>query len=234
MKLRLKQKIQDVPDEDRYDVYAGGRIVSVPKTDITIWDMELPCLQQDRYRALDPCNLPKPKGQNNVRIDCDARLTPKQMYALHNRIAMVTSWWPLDSNERPWRDLFARFHSMVLYDGNNIPVGIAHDYVHQHEDKVELKYIGLREDMIGKGLGRYFETAVLARMAQQNPDKIVVLGTTSFDVVNGKRALDFHRHMGFAATGEAETRRIPDVRLYYKSLKLPKNITVITARNLAL
>ena len=214
---RQRPKIERVSDTLYRANLTGGRSADIQVAEITIWDMALPAAKQEQYRAINLQNVPKPKGGENLSVDRDARLTPNQMFALHNRIASVTSWFPIESGERQWKDIFSKFHTLVLYDGKT-PVGIAHYTKPEADDKtVELKYIGLQKDMIGKGAGRYFATASLAHMAQQYPNKQIVLGTTSFDTVNGKLALGFHKHMGFELmAGEPLKKHILDTREYYK------------------
>ncbi|HCM83254.1 MAG TPA: hypothetical protein DIS76_01640 [Rhodospirillaceae bacterium] len=188
----------------------------IGEQEITIWDMRLQEAPRLKYLTTDPAAIQKPRPDLRVEINPD--LTKQQLFALHNKVAEVTAWWPIESDARPWEALFNKFITMVLYEGNQ-PVGIAHAIPPNENNEVELKYIGLIAKRIGQGYGEYFASFRMATLTKMFPDSDIILGTTSFDISPAKQklALEFHQKMGFAVEGEPLVKTIMDTTQFYQT-----------------
>lgn len=204
-----------LPGQYRIDLGQENQAV-IGEQEITIWDMRLKEPQRQVYLAQDPNDIPKPRP--DLRVKVNPKLTKQQLFALHNKVAEVTAWWPIESDARPWKELFGKFITMVLFEGNQ-PVGIAHAIPPNENNEVELKYIGLIGERIDQGYGKYFANFRLATLTKMFPGSDIILGTTSFDIspVKQKLALEFHQKMGFEVEGEPLVKNIMDTKAFYRT-----------------
>lgn len=215
--MDFRPKISAAQEPGQYLIDLGQEKQAViGEQEITIWDMRLDDARRLEHQATNPQTIQKPRP--DLRVEINPKLTKQQLFALHNKVAEVTAWWPIESDARPWKELFGKFITMVLFQGNQ-PVGIAHAIPPNENNEVELKYIGLIGDKIGQGYGEYFAKFRLATLTQMFPDSDIILGTTSFDMSPAKQklALEFHKKMGFEVEGEPLVKMIMNTKEFYQT-----------------
>ena len=213
--MEIRRKISQNTFGDGYLIDLGvEKQAEIGLKEITIWDMRLRPEKRAEYMAIDPSQLLP--SDPALRIVVEPELSKQQLFALHNKIAEVTAWWPIESDERPWEKLFDKFITMVLYK-NDQPIGIAHAIPPNENGDVELKYIGLIKDEIGKGYGKYFSIFRMATLTKMFPESDIILGTTSFDNSPAKNqlALEYHKKMGFEIEGEPSVKTIMNTQEFY-------------------
>ncbi len=182
--------------------------------DLTIWAMELSEAGRQSYATAAESVL-----GDGLRIEWNAKLSTQEMYFLHTDIARTAGWHPLESPARDWKEIFKDATTHVLFKGDR-PVGVAH-YVPGKtvagEGAIELKYVGIRPEFIGHGLGGIFARELHRHTVQANSGVPYVLATTSFDYVKDPERLAraFHEKMGFEQKDE-ERGKVFDTRRFYQ------------------
>ncbi|KQS08122.1 hypothetical protein ASG04_13390 [Curtobacterium sp. Leaf183] len=164
-----------------------------------------------------PRTAPRPFPED-VRLDRAARVSPEYARFLYGLVGGPWHWTDrLGWSRQQWVDELATAATefWVLYgDGN--PLG----YVHLHPQPadggtaVEIRYFGLAETAIGRGLGgRLLEHGV--RAAWTLPERAGIPAVSRVWVhtcsLDGPAALANYRARGFVATGSEETDEdVPD------------------------
>jgi GNAT superfamily N-acetyltransferase len=175
---------------------------------VTTWYLELTMPGESAVSALPP----------GVRVDRTATMSPEYARFLNGLVGGPWRWVDrLDWTREQWGDELATpgTEFLVAY-GDAQPLGFVHLQAQPHTagSQVEIRYFGLVEAAIGRGLGRALlergiEAAwTLPERHDLAPVRRVWLHTCSLD---GPAALDNYRARGFAVYNEQVTDAdVPD------------------------
>ena len=161
-------------------------------------------LEMTSRPALEPRPLP-----DEVRLERASGITPEYARFLYALVGGPWKWVDqLPWTREQWAADLARpgTEFWVLY-GEGVPWGYAHLQPVGHDDgvQVEVRYFGLAEAAIGRGLGRAMLEQVVARAWDMPAVTRVWLHTCTLD---GPAALANYRARGFEVFGVEESEEL--------------------------